>query len=169
VQPPERQGRLSRATDPAEAMAAEIAEEVKAWLEETRTLLHAAELLVEWFTEEGTAPDEHVAFKECLNLPYRNLVLLDEWLRIGDSAPVRVSEWTAKRFEASEGPARAISPLLERIVMHQPDFVQTRHGGERLVRLWGQFIGNLGMYVCSPIWEAYPQFAPPDWSVRPKS
>jgi hypothetical protein len=150
-------------------MGTSVADEVKTWLDETRALLHVAELLVEWFTEEGTEPDEQAAFKACLDLPYRNLQLIDEWLRLGDSAPTQVSQWTAKRFDASEAPARAISPLLERVVMYQPDFVQARRGDELVVRLWGQFIGNLGMYVCTPIWDLYPQFASPDWSVRPKT
>jgi hypothetical protein len=104
-------------------MAAEAAEEVKAWLGETRILLRAAELLVEWFTDEGCEQDEYAAFKASLDLPYKNLELIDEWLRVRDSAPTRVSKWTARRFEASQGLARAISPLLERIVMYQPDFI----------------------------------------------
>jgi hypothetical protein len=158
-------------------MPSEVAKEVKAWLGETRILLRAAELLAEWFTEEGIEPDEHVAFKASLDLPYRNLALLDEWLRVGDSAPNRVSQWTAKRFEASQGLVRVISPLLERIVMCQPGFivearVEAQRTGEPplpVVVLWGQFIGNLGLYVCTSIWEAYPECAPPDWSVQPKA
>lgn len=150
-------------------MAEGTVEEVKAWLDETRTLLRAAELLVEWFAEEGNDSDEYGAFRASLDLPYRNLALIDGWLRIGDSAPTRVSEWTARRLETSRELASAISPLLERIVLYEPDFVQACQEGEPLISLWGQFIGNFGLYVCTPVWEAYPEYAPPDWFVRPKA
>ena len=149
-------------------MAAGTVEEVKEWLDETRTLLRAAELLVEWLTEEGNDSAQYRAFKASLDLPYRILALIYGWLRIGDSAPTRVSQWTAKRLEASSELARIISPLLERIVMYEPDFVQACQEGEPVLSLWGQFIGNFGMYVCTPVWEAYPECAPPDWPVRSK-
>lgn len=150
--------------------ACETPEEVKEWLDETRALLRAAELLVEWFTEEGDDSDEYVSFKASLDLPYRHLELLDEWLRIGDSASTGVSQWTPKRFEASQGVARVISPLLERVVNYRPDFVAAQRESEpirQVVLLYGQFIGTFGMCVCVPTWEAYPDCAPPDWSVQP--
>jgi len=149
-------------------MAAGTAEEVKEWLIETRTLLRAAELLVEWFTEGGHESEEYGAFRASLDLPHKNLALIDGWLRDGDSAPTRVSQWTAKRLETSKELASVISPILERIVMHEPDFIQACREGEPVLVLWGQFIGNFGRYVCTPVWEAYPECAPPDWSVHPK-
>jgi len=150
-------------------MTAEIVEQVRAWLDETRTLLRAAELLVEWFTEDGNDSDEYSAFKASLDLPYRNLALVDDWLRIGDSAPTRVSQWTARRLDTSNALAVVISPLLERIVMYEPEFVQACREGAPVLLLWFQFIGNFGRYVCTPVWEAYPECAPPDWSIRPQS
>jgi len=162
-------GRLLHATHNTMTVAAGTVEEVRTWLDDTRTLLRAAELLVEWFTEEGNGSDDYEAFKASLDLPYRNLALVDGWLRDGDSAPTRVSQWTAKRFQPSKGLAPVISPLLERIVMHEPDFFHSGRPGEPLLLLWGQFIGNFGMYVCTPVWEAFPECAPPGWSVHPKA
>src|SRR5690606_30897776 len=80
--------------------------EVKQWLDETRLLIRAAELLVEWFSEEGSEIDEYAAFKESLDLPHKNLGLIDEWLRVGDTAPDRVNKWTARQFCAGEEVAR---------------------------------------------------------------
>jgi len=145
------------------------AEGVKEWLDETRTLLRAAEMLVEWFTEEGSDSDEYTAFKACLDLPCEYLALIDEWLRVGDAASTRPSRWTTRSFDASRDVAQAISPLLERVVMYQPAFLQARRESDRIVMLWRIFIGELGRRVCIPIWEAYPEYAPPDWSEPPKT
>ena len=151
-------------------MAAAKPEDVKAWLDETRTLLRAAEMLVEWFTEEGTEPDEYVSFKASLDLPYQNLELMDEWLRVGDSAPTRVSRWMAKRLATTRELATVISPLLERAVRYIPDFIAEARAEAQdgptptVVLLWGMFIGNLGLYVCTPLWKVYPECAPPGWS-----
>lgn len=145
------------------------AEDVKAWLDETRVLLRAAELLVERLTEDGSEPDHRKALEASLDLPYKNLAMVDEWLRVGESAPTRVAEWTAHRFEVTREIAQAISPLFERIVNHEPDFLleawNSSEQPTKLVLLWGQFIGNFGMYVCGPLWKAHPEYAPPDWTV----
>ena len=141
-------------------------EEVTEWVEETRLLMRAAELLVEWFTEEEADADEYAAFQESLDLPYRSLELVEEWLRVGDVAPDRVARWTAKPFRGSADVARAISPLLERIVRYEPRFVVERPEDgclPKVVALWGQFIGSFGTYVCAPLWEAHPEAAPPGW------
>lgn len=144
------------------------ADKVKAWLDETRVLLRAAELLVEWLTEEESEPDHCEALKASLDLPYKNLALVDEWLRLGESAPTRVSQWTAVRLEANQEIAQAISPLLERIVNYEPDFIleawRSSEQPTKLVLLWGQFIGNFGRYVCDPLWKMHPEYAPPDWT-----
>lgn len=152
------------------AVGVELQAEVREWLSETRTLLRAAEILAEWFTEEGADPDDHARFKASLDLPYQNLELIDEWLRVGDSASALVSRWTAQRFETTRDLASAISPLLERIVRYVPDFITEARAEPqgvptpKLVLLWGMFVGNLGRYVCTPLWKMYPECAPPDWS-----
>jgi len=139
------------------------ADEVKEWLDETRTLLRSAEILVEWFAVDGAERDECAAFAAALDLPYKYLALIDEWLRVGDSAPTQVSEWTAQRLEVSRELARVIAPMVERVARYQPGFVQGRQVGEPMMELYGRFIGEFGSCVAIPIWGIYPECAPPGW------
>jgi hypothetical protein len=145
-------------------MNEELREQAAAWLNEIECMTLALRFVVQRFASE----DEERAYAESVR--HFESLMAELQTLIGKTKGVTQRHKQLVRLTGiTEPTARAISPLLETILTHEPDFLQpARENGEQhLVALYGMMRGAWGTYVCAPVWDMYPNLAPPGWRTSP--
>jgi hypothetical protein len=143
----------------------QLRSDVLAWTEEIRCMTKALRFVVRQFGSDV----EELSYSESVLYPEALMIMLEQWTRGAErNGTARPNEKLIRFAGFSEGTARAISPLLETVVVHEPGFIEMArqlHESEP-IRLSGMFLGIWARYVCEPVWESFPAFAPPGWKLK---
>jgi hypothetical protein len=146
--------------------ARRVKEEVDSWAAETRLLLEACRVLIEYFGTEGELKSWNAAIKEPLR--WVSLVVADFSVRGPTRKPVPLVR-QGRVFRCSESTAKIVSPLAEIVGGPVAGFIYTirkvfpRAEQSRRIHPYGNFSVSFADAVTQPLWTTYRRLAPSEW------
>jgi hypothetical protein len=145
----------------ADGLMHTLADEIVAWVNETRAILTTIKRIVEYFGND--AEYEWLSAALCEREAYLEGVL----------PAFRDPGWRADipyisipRFTFERSTAEKITPLLQLIVEPVPDFIPWARGElepshyKAVMRHAGVFLGDMAVDICDPIWASFPDLTP---------
>jgi hypothetical protein len=126
--------------------------------------VEGAGFVVNWFADD----DEEAAFHRSVAYPQAMLGSFRQWTEGAVPSGSRPKEQLVRLADFAESTARAISPLLETVLVHQPAFFPLAEelGEKEAITYYGLFHGAWATYLCDPVWKMLPNLAPPGWKTE---
>jgi hypothetical protein len=143
-------------------METQLRTEILTWIDAVRCMTSALGFVVSCFAED----EEEAAYQRSIAYPIAILNAFERWVVDATPAETRPNEPMVCFSGFSEETARAMSPLLETVLVHDPTFLPKAQelGEDEATLFYGLFHGYWWTYLCHPVWHMVPDLTPPGWN-----
>jgi hypothetical protein len=144
-------------------MDAELRTDILAWIDAVQCMTRALEFVVIRFCE---SEEEEEAYRRSVAYPIAILHAFRRWSADSAPAETRPKEPMVRFSGFTDSAARAMSPLLETVLVHNPAFLPKADelGQKEASLFYGLFHGAWWTYLCHPVWKMLPELTPPGWT-----